>query len=239
MATQQAAQPATKRKRFAVIQDFDFSGVSKADAKLVWLWEISRQFHVDGYEPETKPENIPKLLKLPYHKIPRGDLVEWYQELFGATKKLPKFLASDGRVYVQGDLRPIFGNLATDAKPFPPNLGFGFEVSRYVEPHALRDFVSYWLDECVIPQLTYPKKRRGPKSDHLAWLTDLAIYRADLLGLSRGKKLVRLTSKLPQGRDGGARFTTDRLSKAKANTVMRLEELARKKFYYSIYGRLG
>lgn len=239
MTARQTAQPATKRKQLAVIQDLDFSGVSKADAKLVWLWEISRQFLADGYEPEAKLAHIRKFLKLPYHKIPPRDFAEWYQELFGATKELPKALLPDGRIYVQNDLRPIFGNLAAEAKPFPPNLGFGFEVSPFVKPHMLRDYVSYWLDQFVIPQLVYPKKRRGPKSDHLAWLTDLAIYRADVAGIRWGRKYARLTRKLPEGRESNARFNKERLSKAKANTLKRLDELARKGFHYSVYGKLG
>ena len=108
-----------------------------------------------------------------------------------------------------------------------------------MRPRELRTYVSYWLDRFVFPKLVYPKTRRGPKSDHLAWLADLAVYRSDLCGDKRSKKFVHLTGKLPLSRAGDARFSQSRLSKAKADTLMRLEDLREKGFWYSIYGKLG
>lgn len=164
-----------QQRQLAIIRDFDFSSVRKADAKLVWTWEISRQFLADGYDPAAKLRDVRAFISSPYSKHSTKYLLAWYHQTF-ESMELPEEQMPDGSVHVGLDLRPSFANLERGEGPIEPNLAFGFEVSPFVKPRELQAHVSLWLKRFVMPRLVHPQTRRGPKSDHLAWLADLAVY---------------------------------------------------------------
>ena len=224
-----------KKIPLALLKDYDFSSVTKENAKFVWFWEIARQYMADGYEPIPKGEGTlaKQFLATPATKLTTKELSDWYAEHFGYGR-LPTYVLKDGTVTVKGDIRPLFQNATTPRAPIPPRRRFAFDISEFVPPQDARKYVLTWFDLHVAPQLKHLRPRTGPKSDHLSWLADLAVYRASQDGGFR-KMFARLTGKLPKG-NRDSLFQRSHQTDAKRRTIHKLEDIHKNTMFYSPFG---
>jgi hypothetical protein len=174
-----------------------------------------------------------RFLATPATKLTTKELGDWYAAHFGFGR-LPTYAFKDGTVMVKGDIRPVFENANPRYKPILPMRRFAFDIEEHTPPQEARDHVLRWFDHNVVPHLKHPKIRTGPKSDHLSWLADLAVYRAAQDGGFR-KMFARLTGKLPKG-NRDSLFQRSHQTDAKRRTVQKLEDIHKNTMFYSPFG---
>jgi hypothetical protein len=227
---------AAKKPRVdTVIKDWDFSSVTKAKAKDVWIYELRRQSNVNYLAGMNKDAAVSRLLRkeltTPYSTLTPTELKRRH---YWDVEPKPYF-QSDGEVTDRKTGRRIFGTCGPKAKFF--NLQFTFEINPHVRPRNGRKYLSRWFDSQVVPKLDLPDLRRGPKSDHISWLADLAIYRAAKAGITFGKMEKAVKHLLPLEFKAKSLFTSStHQSDAKRRTCQRLKAIETASLFVSKFG---